>query len=194
MTSQPHCLTIPALIKSFLGASSLLLLTTTFSTSALAQVSTPSTNNTTADRPFSSTAPNASSSVDVPFTGVVDLACVFDTPDPGRLVPVGSPIAEKLSSLASGGLPGQVNLTCNGDTQLVVNEPVQTGGPNVVVSLAEAFVDSPVGNTSANASPLPIPRGVELPLEVDMRVTAQDLRLGFPPGTYTYKVTLTVAP
>ncbi len=192
MISQFHRLTI-ATVKSVFGVSSLLLLTT-FSTSALAQVSTPSTNNTTSDRPFTSTAPNASSSVDVPFTGVVEIACTFDTPDPGRLVPVGTPIAEVLSSLESGGLPGQVNLKCNGETQLVVNEPTQTGGPSVELSLAEAFVDSPVGNTSASGSPLPIPPGLEIPLQVDMRVTARDLRLGFPPGTYTYKVTLTVAP
>ena len=88
----------------------------------------------------------------------------------------------------------QVNLKCNAETQLVVNEPTQTGGPSVVLSLAEAFVDSTVGNTSASGSPLAIPPGVEIPLQVDMRVTAADLRLGFPPGTYTYKVTLTVAP
>lgn len=194
MINQLPCLTASTVLRSFLGASSLLLLATTVSTSAVAQVSTPSTNNTTPNRPFDSTAPNASSSVDVPFTGIVETACTFDTPDPGRLVPVGTPIAEVLSSLESGGLPGQVNLKCNGETQLVVNEPTQTGGPNVELSLAEAFIDSPVGTTAANSSPLPIPPGLEIPLQVDMRVTAQDLRLGFPPGKYTYKVTLTVAP
>ena len=195
MESPTYRLTVSTVTCSLVGvSSSLIMLSALFSTSALAQVSSPSINNSSADIPFGAGAPNASPSVDIPFTGVVQTTCTFDTPDPGRLVPVGTPIAEVLSSLASGGLPGQVNLKCNADTQLIVNEPTQVGGPSVILSLAEAFVDSNVGNTTSNSTPLAIPAGVDIPLQVDMRVTAEDTRLGFPPGTYTYKVTLTVAP
>ncbi len=138
---------------------------------------------------------NSTSSGEVPFTGEVPTACSFDVIDPGRLVPVGVDIFPTLTSLEPGGLAGQVNVRCNFDSQLVVNKPIQIGGPTLVdLSNADAFVRSSVGNTSVNSTPLGIPAGLLLPLDVDMTATASDLSLGFPPGTYTYKVTLTVAP
>lgn len=132
--------------------------------------------------------------IDVPFVGRVLLACSFDTPDPGRLVPVGIPIAEVLSSLEPGGNPGQVNVRCNGDSNLLVNVPVQTDGPSVPTTDEEAQVTSPFGNTDSSGAPLNLPPGEVIPLTVDMSVRAVDTATGFPPGSYRYKVTLVVVP
>lgn len=134
-------------------------------------------------------------SIGVPFEGRVVFACNFDTPDPGTLVPVGIPIAEVLTSLEPGGNPGQVNVRCNGESNLIVNLPVQTDGPSVPVIDEEAWVTSPFGDTcSSSCAPLDLPPGQIIPLTVDMSVRAEDPTIGFPPGLYRYRVTLVVVP
>jgi hypothetical protein len=131
----------------------------------------------------------------VPFVGEVVFACNFDTPDPGRLVPIGIPIAEVLTSLEPGGDPGQVNVRCNAESNLIVNPPVQTGGQSVPVIDEEAWVTSPFGDTcSSSCPPLDLPSGQIIPLTVDMSVRAEDPIPGFPPDRYRYRVTLVVVP
>lgn len=135
-------------------------------------------------------------SIGVPFEGEVVFACNFDPPTSGRLVPVGTPpIAEVLTSLEPGGEPGQVDVRCNAESNLIVNAPVQTDGPPVSTTDEEAWVTSPSGDTcSSSCLPLRLPSGQIVPLTVDMSVRAEDVTTGFPPGRYRYTVTLVVIP
>lgn len=138
--------------------------------------------------------PTSLPTIDIPFEGRVDRACSFDTPDPGVLVPVDLPRPQVLSSLEPGGNPGQVNLFCNGESDLSVNEPVQIGGPSVEITGEQAFVTSPFGDTASSGTPLTLPSGVVIPLTIDMSVRAADASVGFPVGVYRYRVTLVVTP
>jgi len=132
--------------------------------------------------------------IDVPFEGEVERACSFDIPTPGTLVPVDLPIPQLLTSLEAGGNPGQVNLLCNAESSLTVNEPVQVGGPSIPTTGEESFVDSPFGDIRSGGPPLTIPGGTAIPLVVDMNVRADNGATGFPPGVYRYRVTLVVIP
>lgn len=140
------------------------------------------------------TFPVVQPTVDVPFEGQVVFACSFDTPDPGSLVPIGIPIAVVLTSQDPGGTPGQVNILCNGESSLSVDNPVQTDGPAVAITEEESIVSSPFGDTQSLGTPLNLPAGRVIPLTVDMSVRADDEQLGFPPGLYRYRVTLVVTP
>ncbi|MEJ1933134.1 hypothetical protein WDZ92_23270 [Nostoc sp. NIES-2111] len=131
--------------------------------------------------------------VDVPFTGTIGGACTFGQVTPGSLGvnQVTNPTA--LAGGFPGGTLGKVSVTCNTPASVVTSPAVQTGGP--------AF--TPINNTSSSAvriagsgswavgTPLQLNPGISLPLEVDMFV---DKGSTLSPGTYNYKVTLTITP
>lgn len=138
----------------------------------------------------------------VRFFGEVPYACEFsngssdsDTVD-GVLVPEGSgPIYTRLSSEAPGGRSAEVDLLCNGTSDLSVGEPVQIRGPSVDAD-TEAFVTTTpsIGTTTASGSPIEIPPGRVIALTVDMIAEARDTARGFPPENYGYEVMLTASP
>ncbi|MDM9381422.1 hypothetical protein QUB80_11990 [Chlorogloeopsis sp. ULAP01] len=130
--------------------------------------------------------------VDVPFTGTVGGACNFDQVTPGSLGMNQPSNPTALAGGFTGGAFGQVSVTCNAPSQLTVSQPVQTGGPTFTPMFADAFVNSSSGSTFANGgSPMMLPVGSPTMLNVDMYV---DKGSPLTPGTYDYKVTLTVTP
>ncbi|MFQ4143375.1 hypothetical protein [Chlorogloeopsis sp. ULAP02] len=130
--------------------------------------------------------------VDVPFTGTVTGACNFGQVTPGSLGVNQPSNPTTLASNYSEGVFGQVSVTCNAPSQLTVSQPVQTGGPNFTPIFSDAMVNSLFGSTNAtDGSPLMLPPGSPMMLNVDM---IADKGSPLTPGTYDYKVTLTVTP
>lgn len=145
-------------------------------------------------------APNPNTSI--PFSGIVPYSCEFSNGlsnndvIAGVLAPEGNgPIYSTLSSEVPGGSAAEVDLLCNGTSNLEVDEPVQVSGPAVDAD-TEAFVRTTpnVGTTTSSSSPLEIPPGEVIALTVDMIAEARDTARGFPPADYKYEVTLTTSP
>lgn len=130
--------------------------------------------------------------VDVPFTGNVGGACTFGQITPGTLGVNQPTNPTSLAGGFPGGAFGQVSVTCNAPANLMVAMPVQTGGPTFTPIFSDAFVNSPLGSRNANGGSLSLPpNGGSTPLTVDMIV---DKGSPLVPGTYNYKVTLTITP
>jgi hypothetical protein len=143
---------------------------------------------------------------DIPFTGNVAGACNFGEITPGTLMPSGSASSTtspttsptRLSAGASFGpsspnaMPGKVFISCNQSANLMVSKPLQTGGPTFTPMISDARVSGPSGTTTATGTPLRLMAGTPTtPLSVEMMV---DKGGPLVPGTYNYKVTLTVTP
>lgn len=135
---------------------------------------------------------------DIPFTGNVAGACNFGEITPGTLMPNVPTNPTRLSAGSSFGssspnaIPGKVFISCNQSANLVVSKPVQTGGPTFTPIVSDARVSGPSGTTSATGTPLRLISGTpSTPLSVEMMA---DKGSPLVPGTYNYKVTLTVTP
>ncbi|MBR8838202.1 MAG: hypothetical protein DSM106950_30415 [Stigonema ocellatum SAG 48.90 = DSM 106950] len=142
-------------------------------------------------------------SVDINFTGTVQGRCSFNTPTGGTLAADGGsgPVSTyMISSLAPGGAPGQVTVTCNQPANLLVSNPIQTGGPSG--GMSGARVDSPAGQTSSGSSIGSLSGGSSGPLFLPPGATPLAVQMGvqsgpngpLQPGNYNYKVTLTITP
>lgn len=136
------------------------------------------------------------------FTGTVLYSCEFSNGSSnnnvvdGVLAPEGTgPIYTTLSSEIPGGSAAEVDVLCNGDSDLSVDEPIQVGGPVVDADTEASVITTPsVGTTTSSGSPIEIPRGELIALTVNMIAEAKDIVRGFPPADYEYNVTLTVSP
>ena len=145
---------------------------------------------------------NSEISTDVPFTGVVPYSCEFSNGSSnndvvaGVLAPEGNgPIYTTLSSEVPGGSAAEVDLLCNGTSDLTVDEPMQVGGPFIDADTEASIITTPsIGTTTSSGSPIEIPPGEVTALTVNMTAEAKDTVRGFPPADYEYKVTLTVSP
>lgn len=130
--------------------------------------------------------------VDVPFSGTIGGACNFGQVTPGSLGVNQPSNPTALAGGFPGGALGKVSITCNAPSQLTVSQPIQTGGPSFSPMFSDAMVGSPFGYTYAmGGSPLMLPPGASGMLDVDMYVDKGSVLV---PGTYSYKVTLTVTP
>lgn len=145
--------------------------------------------------------------IDVPFSGQVTGVCNVGEITPGTLVASGmsgsisNPImlsagsTSPTSSPSGSGTPGRVVLTCNSPASIMISRPVQTGGPAFTPVRSDASVRLPGSSTitsSMNTSSSRLPVGPNpIPLEVGMFV---DKGTPLTPGTYNYRVTLTIAP
>jgi hypothetical protein len=129
---------------------------------------------------------------DIPFTGNVKGACNFGSVTPGTMATNMPTNPTELSAEYPGGVRGQVYVTCNEPARVSVSAPVQTGGPVFTPLKSEAYIKSPVGSaTSMGGSPLSLPTGNSIPLDINARVVKDSPLV---PGTYNYKVTLTITP
>ncbi|NEP56396.1 MAG: hypothetical protein F6K31_05150 [Symploca sp. SIO2G7] len=140
-------------------------------------------------------------SVDVNFTANVGPECSFATPIPGTLVIDSSgPAPGPLSSLAPGGISGQVDVSCNTfanieitDARFVSFTPTNPDPFDPPFQPPQGFIDvtarTPVDQTFGIGSTLPLAVGNQT-VEVDMW-TDQPL---FEAGIYEYAVTLTIVP
>ncbi|NEQ70961.1 MAG: hypothetical protein F6K21_36820 [Symploca sp. SIO2D2] len=148
-------------------------------------------------------------SVDVNFTANVGPECSFATPIPGTLVmnsPTNGPVPGPptgpgiLSSLAPGGVSGQVDVSCNTfanveitDARLVSFTPTNPDPFNPPFQPPQSFIDvmakTPFGQTFGIGSTLPLEVGNQT-VEVDM-FTNDPV---FEAGIYEYAVTLTIVP
>jgi hypothetical protein len=131
--------------------------------------------------------------VDVPFTGTIGGACTFGQVTPGSLGvnQVTNPTA--LAGGFPGGAFGKVSVSCNTSANVVTSSPMQTGGP-ALTPMNTPFSAVRLGSSGSwatNGSPLMLPSGSSIPLEVDMYI---DKGSTLTPGTYNYKVTLTITP
>lgn len=131
--------------------------------------------------------------VDVPFTGNVGGACSFGQVIPGSLGVNQPTNPTALAGGFSGGAFGKVSVSCNTPARVMVSKPQQTGGPGLFPMFSDAMINSSFGSTNASgAPPMPLPTGgPSVPLDVDMYV---DNGSPLAPGTYDYKVTLTIVP
>jgi hypothetical protein len=130
--------------------------------------------------------------VDVPFTGTVGGACTFSQVTPGSLGVNQQTNPTALAGGFSGGAFGKVSVMCNAPSLLTVSKPVQTGGPIFTPMFSDAMVNSQFGSTYANGgSALSLQTGSPMMLDVDM---IADKGSTLTPGTYNYKVTLTITP
>jgi hypothetical protein len=129
---------------------------------------------------------------DVPFTGTVGGVCNFDQITPGKLglnQPV-NPTA--LAGGFSGGVFGKVIVSCNQGGRVSISKPQQTGGPGFTPVFSNGMINSPLGSTSSQGgSPMSLPSGNGLPLDIDMFV---DKGSPLAPGNYSYVTTLTIVP
>jgi hypothetical protein len=146
-------------------------------------------------------------SVDVNFTANVGPECSFATPIPGTLVmnspgngPFPPPPGE-LSSLAPGGVSGQVDVSCNTNADLQISDirfvsftPIDPPNPldppfNPPPGFMDARVRTPVDQALGMGSMLPLAVGNQT-VEVDMWADQPTPEA----GTYEYAVTLTIVP
>jgi hypothetical protein len=129
---------------------------------------------------------------DIPFTGNVNGACNFGAVTPGTMAPNMPTNPTELAAGHPGGIMGKVSVICNQPARVAVSAPVQTGGPTFTPIKSEGYLKSPVGSTmSMGGSPLLLPTGNSIPLDIDARVVKDSPLV---PGTYNYKVTLTITP
>lgn len=130
--------------------------------------------------------------VNVPFNGTVGAVCSFGQPTPGTLglnTPT-SPTA--LAGGYSGGVFGQVSVSCNQPARVSISKPVQTAGPSFTPVTSAAMISSSFGSTDSNgAPPLSLSSSGTVPLKIDMIV---DKGSPLAAGNYSYVTTLTIVP
>jgi len=131
--------------------------------------------------------------VDVPFTGNISGACSFGQVTPGSLGVNQPTNPTALAGGFPGGVFGRVSVICNTPASVVTSPPVQTAGPafSPINTPMSAVRVANGGSWSVNGSPLWLGTGGAIPLEVDMYI---DKGSTLTPGTYNYKVTLTITP
>jgi hypothetical protein len=139
-------------------------------------------------------------SVNVPFSGTVPGSCAFNTPTPGVLAvdDVVKPTM-LIGGTAPGGTiakgnPGFVQVVCNTNANVTINQPVQTSGFkfNIKNNFASASLTGATGDfiSTSGTSTLPIKQGTTS-FTVRMQTESDTL---IPPGNYDYYVTLTITP
>lgn len=139
-------------------------------------------------------------SVDVPFSGTVPGACSFNTPTPGVLA-VNSTVTPTmllggtaLNGTVNKGRAGFVQVVCNTNANITINEPVQTSGfqCNLTRNFASAVLQGANGNVieTSGTSTLPIQAG-NTSFQVRMEVECDS---PLPPDQYEFYVTLTITP
>ncbi|MDZ8090138.1 MAG: hypothetical protein RMY16_31980 [Nostoc sp. DedQUE12b] len=129
---------------------------------------------------------------DVPFTANVGSACNFDQIIPGKLVLNQTTNATALAAGFPGGQFGKVFVSCNQGARVSISKPQQTGGPGFTPIHSAGMINSPFGSTSSQGgSPVLLPSGSGLPLDIDMIV---DKGSPLVPGSYSYVTTLTIVP
>ncbi len=132
---------------------------------------------------------------DVTFSGTVPTTCTFGASTAGVLTPNLTTNPTILaSSVNIGSSSGSVTVTCNAAAHLTVAPPSSTGAALTTSSIGAqvAFASSPSTNTDSTGkmAALALPSGAT-PLKVDMSAQSNTT---INPGTYSYKVTLTVTP
>jgi hypothetical protein len=161
----------------------------------------------TAPKTMAQTAPAPNSlmpqTVEVPFSGQVTGVCNVGQITPGSLMPSTAVNPTGLMSDApttttpnsASASAGKVVVTCNAPASIMVSKPMQVSGPAFNPMKSDAFVRMPGSPTLAsamNTAPARLPIIANpVPLEVGMMV---DKGSPLTPGTYNYKVTLTIAP
>lgn len=129
---------------------------------------------------------------DVPFTANVGGVCNFDQIIPGKLGLNQPTNATALAGGFSGGQFGKVFVSCNQGARVSISQPQQTGGPGFTPMFSAGHINSPFGSTSSQGgSPVLLPPGSGLPLDIDMIV---DKGSPLVPGNYSYVTTLTIVP
>lgn len=152
-----------------------------------------------APQTMAQTAPNSTmpQSIDVPFSGQITGLCNVGEITPGTLAPNTPQNPTRLSAgstFGPAGTSGRVSVTCNSPASVAISRPVQTGGPAFTAMMSDATVRLPGGPITGamGGSPLRLsPSSSPMPLEVGMIV---DKGSPLAPGTYNYKVTLTITP
>ncbi|MCC5610006.1 hypothetical protein LC612_25335 [Nostoc sp. CHAB 5834] len=128
----------------------------------------------------------------VPFTGTVSGVCNFDQITPGQLGLNQPTNPTALAGGHPGGSFGRVVLSCNQGARVSISQPQQTGGPQFTPIYSIGIMQSPFGYTdSQGGSPVLLPGGSNLPLDIDMIV---DKGSPLVPGNYSYVTTLTIVP
>ncbi|MGD1910453.1 MAG: hypothetical protein ACFB2X_06265 [Rivularia sp. (in: cyanobacteria)] len=138
-------------------------------------------------------APKANAqSIDVPFTGTVGGACSFSKPVPGTLKPYSQRSTNSSSPRALiGNVQGKVTVNCNSSAKVRASAPVQTGGPKFTPKSSSASIKFAGTNHSYGTNTnMPLKTG-ESNIEVFPYI---DKGTPLEPGTYSYRVTLTITP
>jgi len=147
-------------------------------------------------------------SVDVQFTANVGPECSFATPIPGTLVmnsPTPGPVPPgpgNLSSLAPGGVSGEVDVSCNTNADLQISDvrfvsftptnppdPLEPPFQPPLPGFMEARATTPTDQALGPGGLLPLAVGNQT-VEVDMWTNDPV----FEAGIYEYAVTLTIVP
>ncbi|MBE9000148.1 MULTISPECIES: hypothetical protein [unclassified Nostoc] len=129
---------------------------------------------------------------DVPFTVNVGGVCNFDQIIPGKLGLNQQTNPTSLAGGYPGGQFGKVFVSCNQGARVSISKPQQTGGPSFTPINSNGYINSPFGSTSSQGgSPVLLPSGSGLPLDIDMIV---DKGSPLVPGNYSYVTTLTIVP
>lgn len=139
-------------------------------------------------------------SVNVPFSGIVPGACSFNTPTPGTLgvndtfKPTILLGGTSLGGTIAKGRAGFVQVVCNSNANVSINEPVQTSGFRFSVksNFASATLTGANGDTitTSGTSTLPIRAGTTN-FQVRMQTESETI---IPPDNYEFYVTLTITP
>ena len=139
-------------------------------------------------------------SVNVPFNGVVPGACSFNTPTPGTLgvndtfKPTILLGGTSLGGTIAKGRAGFVQVVCNSNANVTINEPVQTSGFKFSIksNFASATLTGANGDviTTSGTSTLPIKAGTTN-FQVRMQTESETI---IPPDNYEFYVTLTITP
>ncbi|NET60457.1 MAG: hypothetical protein F6K47_31260 [Symploca sp. SIO2E6] len=143
-------------------------------------------------------------SVDVLFSANVGPECSFATPIPGTLVldsDYNSPYEGSLTSIAPGGVSGQVDVSCNTSAQLQITDarfvsftptnpdPFAPPFPPQATGFIDARARSQYGETfGIQGPPIYLDNGNQT-VEVDMWAEPP-----YEAGIYEYAVTLTITP
>ncbi|NHC35924.1 hypothetical protein [Scytonema millei] len=151
---------------------------------------------------------------DIPFNGTVAGSCVFSGTVGGTL---GQVMPKYGWVEASGGIPGmaanlpagQTMINCNSPAQLSTSVPVAVSVPaSFNPQKLQSLVYDGINYTTAYSggstfdsgawnkptTPIAIPMGVDVPLQVGMVAGTRSFTSDVPSGTYEYTVTLTATP
>lgn len=139
-------------------------------------------------------------SVNIPFNGIVPGACSFNTPTPGTLgvndtfKPTILLGGTSLGGTIAKGRAGFVQVVCNSNANVSINEPVQTSGFRFSIksNFASATLTGANGDTitTSGTSTLPIKAGTTN-FQVRMQTESETI---IPPDNYEFYVTLTITP
>lgn len=153
---------------------------------------------------------------DVPFDGSIAGSCTFDSPTAGTLVAASDPNFIEASSgvqyntASKGGATGKISITCVGNSQLTISDPVPVSADavNVNPSTAKAAYFKVVNGTTLYPSPnaksgnwFSLGSSPNSSLSIGSGTTNLEVGMSsrlitntsepFPNGSYTYKVTVT---